>query len=116
MADKLKVSLAALLLIAGIVAFYYYSNQPLVARVGMVLAGIALGMAIGWTSEYGRQLNAFVRQAIEETRKVVWPTRKESFQTTGIVFVFVVVMAIFLWIVDKILGWALYDLILGWRR
>jgi len=116
MADKVKVSLAALLLIAGLVAFYYYTNQPMVARVGMVLAGIAAGIAIGWSSESGRQLQAFVKQAIEETKKVVWPTRKESFQTTGIVFAFVVIMAVFLWIVDKLLEWGLYDLILGWKR
>lgn len=115
MADKIKITLAAFLLVAGIAAFYVYSNQPMVARVGMVLAGIVAGVAVGWSSESGKQLQAFVKQAIEETKKVVWPTRKESFQTTGIVFVFVVVMALFLWIVDKLLEWGLYDLVLGWK-
>jgi preprotein translocase subunit SecE len=115
MADKIKVVFAAFLLIAGIAAFYYYSNQPMVARVGMVLAGIAAGLAVGWTSESGRQLQGFVRQAIEEAKKVVWPTRKESFQTAAIVFAFVVVMALFLWVVDKLLEWGLYDLVLGWK-
>jgi preprotein translocase subunit SecE len=116
MVDKLKISLAALALVLGIVAFYYYSQQPLVARVGMVLGGLALAAVIGWTSQYGRDLQAFGKESIEETKKVVWPTRKESFQTTLIVFAFVVVMALFLWFTDKILEWSMYDLILGWKR
>ena len=58
----------------------------------------------------------FIRQVKAETAKVVWPTRKETMQMTAYVFVFVVVMALFLWLTDKTLEWVLYDLILGWRK
>jgi preprotein translocase subunit SecE len=111
MVDHIKIGIAGLLLLAGLVGFYYFSALPLVARVGMVLAGIAAGIAVGWFSEPGRQL-----LAIAEVKKMVWPTRKESLQIAGAVFAFVVLMALFLWIVDKGVEFALYDLILGWRR
>ncbi|MEO7402815.1 MAG: preprotein translocase subunit SecE [Burkholderiales bacterium] len=116
MADKVKITLAALALILGLVGFYYYGQQPLVARVGMVLAGIALAVALGWSSAQGRALQSFGRESLEETKKVAWPTRKESLQTTAIVFAFILVMALFLWVVDKGLEWTMYDLILGWKR
>jgi preprotein translocase subunit SecE len=116
MADKIKITLAGLLLITGLVGFYYFSSQPLVVRVAMVLAGFGLGVTVGWFSEPGKQLAGFARDAIEETKKVVWPTRKESFQTTAAVFGFVVLMALFLWLVDKGLEVGLYDLVLGWKR
>jgi preprotein translocase subunit SecE len=116
MADKIKITLAGLLLISGLVGFYYFSTQPLVLRVAMVLVGVGLGVAVGWLSEPGRQLAAFAHDAIEETKKVVWPTRKESFQTAAAVFAFVAVMALFLWLVDKGLELGLYDLVLGWKR
>ena len=51
-----------------------------------------------------------------ETKKVVWPSRKETLQTTGIVFAFVLTMAIVLWMTDKTLEWVLYDLVLGWKK
>jgi preprotein translocase subunit SecE len=116
MVDRIKIAAAALLLLAGLVGFYYFSTLPLVARVGMVLAGFAAGIAVGWFSAPGRQLVAFAKESIAEVRKMVWPTRKESLQIAGAVFAFVVLMALFLWIVDKGVEFALYDLILGWRR
>jgi preprotein translocase subunit SecE len=67
-------------------------------------------------SQSGRRFIGFSQQAVDETRKVVWPTRKETVQTTLIVFGFVLVMALFLWLSDKVLEWVLYDLILGWKR
>jgi preprotein translocase subunit SecE len=114
--DRVKIVVAAALLIAGLAGFYYFSALPTVARVGMVLAGIAAGVAVGWFSVPGRQLAAFAREAIEEVKKMVWPTRKESFQIAAVVFAFVVVMAVFLWVVDKGVEFVLYDLILGWRH
>ena len=71
---------------------------------------------MAWFSEPGRQFAVFAGEAVTEVKKVVWPTRKETFQTTAAVFAFVVVMAIFLWISDKTLEWVLYDLILGWKK
>jgi preprotein translocase subunit SecE len=116
MADKLKIVVAALLVVAGLFGFYWFSTQPTVLRVLMVLGGIAAGVAVGWFSAPGQQLAAFTRESIAEVKKMVWPTRKESFQTAAAVFGFVVVMALFLWIVDKGLEWAMYDLVLGWRK
>ena len=115
MADKLKFALALALLVAGVVGFYLLSEQALVLRVLSVLAGVAAGVAVAWFSEPGRRFVGFAREAITETKKVVWPSRKETVQTTGLVFAFVVVMALFLWLTDKSLEWILYDLVLGWK-
>ena len=66
--------------------------------------------------EPGRALIAYGQDSVRETKKVVWPTRKEAMQMTGIVFAFVILMAIFLWLTDKSLEWVFYDLILGWKK
>ena len=116
MADKIKVAIAVLLLIAGIAGFYFLSESPMVLRVASVLAGIAAGSVVGWTTEPGKRFFVFAQEAVVETKKVVWPTRKETIQTTAAVFAFVVVMAIFLWMSDKTLEWVLYDLLLGWKK
>jgi preprotein translocase subunit SecE len=115
-ADKAKVLLALAAVVGGIVGFYLLAQEPLVLRVASVLAGLALGATIAWFSEPGRRFFAFSKEAVAETKTVVWPTRKETIQTTAIVFGFVLIMAIFLWATDKTLEWALYDLILGWRK
>jgi len=116
MADKIKVAIAVLLLIAGIAGFYFLSESPMVLRVASVLAGIAAGSVVGWTTEPGRQFFVFAQEAVVETKKVVWPTRKESLQTTGAVFAFVVAMAVFLWLTDKSLEKLMYDVLLGWKK
>jgi preprotein translocase subunit SecE len=71
---------------------------------------------VAWFTAPGRRFFDFSREAVVETKKVVWPSRKETMQTTGIVFAFVLVMAIVLWMTDKGLEWVLYDLILGWKK
>ena len=116
MADKIKVAIAVLLLIGGIAGFYYLSESPMVLRVASVLAGIAAGSVVGWTTEPGKQFFVFAQEALVETKKVVWPTRKESLQTAGAVFAFVVAMAVFLWLTDKSLEYVMYDLLLGWKK
>ena len=116
MVDKIKVAIAVLLLIAGIAGFYFLSESPMVLRVASVLAGIAAGSVVGWTTEPGKQFFVFAQEAMVETKKVVWPTRKESLQTTGAVFAFVVAMAVFLWLTDKSLEYLMYDLLLGWKK
>jgi preprotein translocase subunit SecE len=115
MAEKLKLVLALALLGAGIAGFYILSEQALVLRVLSVLVGVAAGAAVAAQSELGQRFVVFSREAIVETKKVVWPSRKETVQTTGMVFAFVVVIAAFLWLTDKSLEWVLYDLILGWK-
>ncbi|MBI5107647.1 MAG: preprotein translocase subunit SecE [Rhodocyclales bacterium] len=115
-ADKAKLAGAVLLLVGGIAAFYVLGKQDLWLRVLALLALIAAAVAVFFTSEPGKQLIAFGRDSVREVKKVVWPTRKEAVQMTGYVFAFVFVMALFLWLTDKTLEWALYDLVLGWRR
>ena len=116
MVDKIKLAIAAALVAAGVAGYYLLAAQSILLRVASVLAGIAAGVAAAWSSVYGQQFAAFAREALVEVRKVVWPTRKETMQTTAAVFAFVVVMAVFLWVSDKTLEWVLYDLILGWKK
>ena len=73
-------------------------------------------MAVAWKTEQGQRFFAFANEAVIEAKKVVWPSRKETTQTTLLVFGFVVVMAIFLYLTDKSLEWVLYDLVLGWKK
>jgi preprotein translocase subunit SecE len=103
-ADKTKVALAIVAAIAGVVGFYYLSDKT-----------TAVAIALAWTSVSGQSFINFAKESIRETKKVVWPTRKEALQITAIVFVFVLVMALFLWGTDKLLEFLLYDLVLGWK-
>ena len=114
-ADKAKLVGAALLVLASIVAFYYLGKQDLWLRVVALLALLSAAVAVFFTSESGKQLIGFGADSVRETKKVVWPTRKEAMQMTAYVFAFVVVMALFMWITDKTLEWAIFDLVLGWR-
>ena len=116
MADKLKFAAALLLLIAGIVGFYLLGEQPMILRVLSVLAGLGAGAAVAWITEPGQRFFVFGRESVAEAKKVVWPSRKETLQTTGAVFAFVLVMAIMLWITDKTLEWTTFDLVLCWRK
>jgi preprotein translocase subunit SecE len=106
MADKIKLTLALLLVVAGVAGFYFLGDSPLVLRVLAVLAGMAAAAVVMLTSGPGRQFYVFAQESIAETKKVVWPSRKETVQSTGVVMAFVIVMAIFLWIVDALLVWA----------
>ena len=114
-ADKAKLGGAVALLVGSVVAFYLLSQQDLWVRVLALLALLAAAVALFFTSESGKQLLGFSRDSAREVRKVVWPTRKEALQMTAYVFAFVFVMALFLWLTDKLLQWVLYDLFLGWR-
>lgn len=116
MADKVKFSLALVILAAGVAGFYLLSEQAMILRVLAVLVGFALSIVVAWKTEPGQRFFVFANEAVLESRKVVWPSRKETVQTTAIVFAFVVVMALFLYLADKSLEWVLYDLVLGWRK
>ena len=115
-ADKAKLAVAAVLVVAAVVAFYALGKQDLWLRVVALVVVMAAAVATFFTSEAGKQLIAYGRDSAKEVRKVVWPTRKEALQMTGYVFAFVFVMALFLWLTDKTLEWVLYDLVLGWKR
>ena len=114
-ADKAKLAVAALLVVGGVAAFYLLGQSDLWLRIVALLVLLAAAVGVFFTSEGGKQLIAFGRDAVKETKKVVWPTRREAMQMTGYVFAFVFVMALFLWLTDKMLEWVLYDLVLGWR-
>lgn len=115
-AEKVKLALAAGLVVAAVVAFYMLGKQGQLAQWGALLACLVAAVAVFWSAETGKRLLAFGRDATREVKKVVWPTRKETMQMTAYVFGFVVVMAIFLWATDKTLEWVIFDLILGWRK
>lgn len=114
--DKMRLALAGALVIAGLVAFYMLTAKGAWVQWGALVVALAAAVVVFFTSESGRQLVAFGRDAIRETKKVVWPERKEALQVTLYVFAFVVVMALFLWLTDKTLEWVFYDLILGWKK
>ena len=114
--DKIKVVLAIAIAIVGVIGFYYLSDKPALVRAGALVAGLAFAVLILWTSSTGRDFLNFAKEAVRETKKVVWPTRREATQITGIVFAFVLVMAVFPWGTDKTLEFLLYDVILGIRK
>ncbi|MGD9953930.1 MAG: preprotein translocase subunit SecE [Burkholderiales bacterium] len=114
--DIFKLVIAAALVACGIVGYYWLSESALVLRVLAVAAGLLAGAAVATISAPGREFVVFAQEAIVEVKKVVWPSRKETVQTTAIVFAFVVAMALFLWVSDKTLEWVLYDLVLGWKK
>jgi preprotein translocase subunit SecE len=114
-ADKALVGVALLLVLVGVVGFSFWSDQPMLLRVALLLAGVALGLVVAWFSEPGKRFIGFAREGYEETKRVTWPSRDETLKTTGVVFAFVGVMALFLFVVDKIVEWGLYDKVLGWK-
>ena len=115
-ADKAKLAVAGVLVVAAVVVFYMLAKQDLWVRVAALAVLMDAAVATFFTSESGKELIAYGRDSVKEVKKVVWPTRKEALQMTGYVFAFVVVMALFLFLTDKTLEWLLYDLILGWKR
>ena len=115
-ADKAKLVAAAALLLGAFVAFYLLSGRGALVQWVALIVGVAAAVVVFGVSESGRQLVAFGRDAWRETKKVVWPARKEAIQMTAYVFAFVFVMALFLWLTDKTVEWLFYDLILGWRK
>jgi preprotein translocase subunit SecE len=98
--DTALMMSSIVLLIAGIVAFYWFDEQPLVIRVAMVIAGLAAGAGLMWFSWYGREFWQFAQAARVELRKVVWPEREETIKTTYVVFIFAIVMGVFFWLLD----------------
>jgi len=104
--DVAKLVAAAVLLAAGVAAFYHFGDLPKLVRALMVVAGVAAGGAVALWSNRGRELLDYARQTQIEVRKIVWPTRQETIQTTGAVIFIVVVTALFLWLLDVLLSWA----------
>jgi preprotein translocase subunit SecE len=106
MLDNIKLSIAVLLLGGAIAAFYYYEEQSTLFRVLGLVAVAAISLAVTFQTAVGRKVWGIVGEARTEMRKVVWPTGKETTQTTLIVVVMVIVVGIFLWVLDMGLLWA----------
>jgi len=110
--DQLKWSTVAVLLAGAVVAFYYFGDQSLLLRViGLIVVG-GIAAAVAFQTERGREAWEFMRESRTELRKVVWPTRKETLQTTLIVIAVVALTAVILWIFDGLLAW-IVRLLLG---
>jgi preprotein translocase subunit SecE len=103
--DKIKIALAVGCIVLGVWGYYYFAETALVLRFLMVVAGLLIAAAVAWSSQPGKEFFAFAQEAWQEAGRVSWPTRKETVQTTAIVFAFVVVMALFLFAVDSTLAW-----------
>jgi preprotein translocase subunit SecE len=103
--DNALLALAIVAILGGIAAFYWYDELALLLRVGMVIAGLAAGAGLLWLSAYGKEFVLFAQAARVELRKVVWPSRTETFQTTYVVIIFAVVMGLFFFVLDLILTW-----------
>ena len=108
--DIALVTLAILAALAGVIAFALLSEEALGVRV--LFGGLLLGIGLAWLSPSGKRLLSYGRQSWDELRRVVWPTKKETLNTTGLVMAFVFIIALFLFICDKIIEWGLYDVLL----
>jgi len=105
--DSLKLGIAVLMLAAGIIAFYRFDDQLLVLRVLGLLAVAGISMFVAAQSTTGKNIIGFIRGAQTEVRKVVWPTRAETVQTTLAVILMVFLVGVFLWLLDMLLLWAI---------
>jgi len=111
--DKVKLVGAVAIVVLGIAGFYYFDGLSVLLRAGMVIVAVVAGAGIALTSAPGQVTWEFAKGARLELRKVVWPTRRETIQGTGVVILMVVIVGIYLWLLDTALFWVVYDLILN---
>ena len=105
MADKIKLTVAALVITAAIAAFYLYAEQSLLLRVVGLLLAVGVAVLIASRTGSGGAAISYGRGAVTEARKVVWPTRKETLQTTLLVILMVIIVGLILWLFDSVLSW-----------
>ena len=111
MADTLKWIVALAIGAAAVVAFYLFPEESTLFRVLGLLAAFAIVLAIAYQTQKGRETWAFLKESRTEVRKVVWPTRRETMQTTAIVLVIVSILAVALWLLDAVLTNAIQALL-----
>lgn len=111
--DTVKLAAAVLLLVAGIGAFYALPDYSTLLRVVGLLVVVGIAIALFAYTQRGGELFQFMKGARQEVRKMVWPTRQEALQTTLIVVVLVILVGIFLWLVDMLLGWGVSHIVGG---
>lgn len=109
--DIVKLALAVAIVITGIFGFYYFADQSILVRTIGLLVFVGMSVMIALKTEKGRSLWGFFQEAQIEVRKVVWPTRQETLQTTLIVIFVVILVAICLWLIDMFLGWSIRSLL-----
>jgi len=110
--DAVKWIVAVLVLAASIAGFYYYAEQIFVAyRVLALLAATVIALAIAYNTASGKALWVYLQDSRAELRKVVWPTRAETMQTTLVVAIVVIVVGVILWLLDMGFGWAIRELL-----
>lgn len=110
--DPLKWIAVAIIIVAGVVGNWYFQSQPLFYRVVGLLVLAAAAIFIAITTQKGQSFFSLLKSSRAEIRKVVWPTRQETKQTTFIVVVVVLITALILWGLDTLFGW-LVSLIVG---
>ena len=103
--DTAKWILAVGLVVLGLAGFYLYGDEPLLFRVGGLLAVVGAAGAVVLSTAQGRAIWQFAQASKQEVRRVIWPTRPETLQTTLIVVAMVILVAIFLWLMDVLLLW-----------
>jgi preprotein translocase subunit SecE len=101
--DTVKLALAVLILLAGLVSYYYFASSAVLLRAFGVIVAVAAGLGVVFTSFQGQLLWKFIQGARVELRKVVWPTREETIQTTLVVLVFALIGGVFFWLLDLVL-------------
>jgi preprotein translocase subunit SecE len=106
--DWVKLALAVVLLIAGIVAYYVFDGSVW-ARIGMLLVGFVAAAAVGAFTGPGRMVREYLTESQFELRKVVWPTRDETLRTTLVIIVVVIILSILLGLIDVMLKWLVLD-------
>jgi len=104
--DTLKLLVAGGILVGGIFGYYYYADVSVLLRAIGVLLAFAAGVVVALQSTRGQELMRFVQGSRVELRKVVWPTREETIQTTVTVLVFALIMGVFFWLLDMFLLYA----------
>ena len=108
--DMLKYVLSLVLISAGVVAFYQFSDISQLYRVLGIVAVEVVALAIMMTTVVGHRSWVFAQEARLEVRKVVWPSRSETMQTTLMVFAMVIIVGFILWLLDMFLFWAITSL------
>jgi len=111
--DIVKIVVAIAIVVAALTSFYFFAEQSLLYRVIGLLASLAIASFIALQTEQGRVLWAFLHDAQLEVRRVVWPTKQETLQTTGIVILMVLIFAAILWVLDLALGAGIQTIIGG---
>ena len=111
-ADFAKLSLAIIVLLAGVVGYYWFNDASPALRVVGLLAAFVIAAIIANFTPQGRNLRSFLGEAQFELRKVVWPTREITIRTTGIIMLVVVVLSLLLGLIDLTLKWVIFDLLL----